>query len=299
MASRVRIARLGGVSRQTQRSCRDAGRRDLKSERNSTFPYQRKSSSKGDTAMKSKRFSRFWSAVSVAVVSLLVASSIPARAQFGGTQIVFDPNMFARQLQQLQQETATVTNLAQQLQYAIKNTTGGGAGVWQSNQNLLTNLGDLINQQEGLSYTFQGLTQQFQQLYPGYNAASTAGVQSPQTTVNTTLDTLNGALASAQAQAQNFQAEQATLQNLELKNQTAIGNLQAIQVSNEIALAQVQQVQLLRQLVMAQMNSQNVEAANQVNNQVQSNLAAQAFFSAPASPGTPDAIHSAPTPPQP
>jgi P-type conjugative transfer protein TrbJ len=78
--------------------------------------------------------------------------------------------VFARQLQQLQQETATVTNLAQQLQYAIKNTTGGGAGVWKSNQNLLTNLGDLINQQEGLAYTFQGLTQQFQQLYPGYNA---------------------------------------------------------------------------------------------------------------------------------
>ena len=92
--------------------------------------------------------------------------------------------MFARQLQQLQQETATVTNLAQQLQYAIKNTTGGGAGVWQSNQNLLTNLGNLINEQEGLSYTFQGLTQEFQQLYPGFNAASTAGVQSPQATVD-------------------------------------------------------------------------------------------------------------------
>jgi P-type conjugative transfer protein TrbJ len=132
--------------------------------------------------MKAKGFSRFWSAVSAAVFCLLVASSVPAHAQFGGSQIVFDPNMFARQLQQLQQETATVTNLAQQLQYAIKNTTGGGAGVWQSNQNLLTNLGDLINQQEGLSYTFQGLTQQFQQLYPGFNAASTAGVQSPQTT---------------------------------------------------------------------------------------------------------------------
>ena len=114
--------------------------------------------------MKAKRFSRFWSAVSAAVFCLLVASSVPAHAQFGGSQIVFDPNMFARQLQQLQQETATVTNLAQQLQYAIKNTTGGGAGVWQSNQNLLTNLGDLINQQEGLSYTFQGLTRQFQQL---------------------------------------------------------------------------------------------------------------------------------------
>ena len=145
-------------------------------------PHQREEdSSRGDTSMKAKRFFRLLSAVSVAVVWLLIASSVPARAQFGGSQIVFDPQMFARQMQQLQQETATVTNLAQQLQYAIKNTTGGGAGVWQSNQNLLTNLGDLINQQEGLSYTFQSLTQQFQQLYPGFNAASTAGVQSPQT----------------------------------------------------------------------------------------------------------------------
>ncbi len=247
--------------------------------------------------MKSKISSRILSAASAAIICLLTAAA-PALAQFGGgTQIVFDPNMFARQLQQLQQETATVTNLAQQLQYIIKNTTGGAAGVWQSNQNLLTNLGDLINEQEGLSYSVQGLTQQFNQLYPGFNAASTAGVQSPQTTVETTLDTLNGALASAQAQAQNFQAEQATLQNLELKNQTAIGNLQAVQVSNEIALAQVQQVQMLRQLVMAEMNSQNVAAANQVNNQVQSSLEAQALFSAPVSAGIEDLLHANPAPP--
>jgi type IV secretion system protein VirB4 len=198
------------------------------------------------------------------------------------------------------QETATVTNLAQQLQYAIKNTTGGGAGVWQSNQNLLTNLGNLINEQEGLSYTFQGLTQQFQQLYPGFNAASTAGVQSPQATFDTTLNTLNGALASAQAQAQNFQAEQASLQTLELKSQTAIGNLQAVQVSNKIALAQVQQVQMLRQLVMAEMNSQNVAAANQLNNQVQSSLEAQALLSAPPSSGIPYILRNdAAPPPQP
>ncbi len=196
--------------------------------------------------------------------------------------------MYARQLQQLQQETATVTNLAQQLQYMIKNTTGGGAGIWKSNQNLLDNLGGLISEQQGLSYTFQGLAQQFQQLYPGYNVTSTPGAQSPQASVDTTLNTLNGALQSAQAQAQNFQAEQTALESLEVKNQTAIGNLQAVQVSNEIALAQVQQIQMLRQLVMAMMNSQNTAAANQLNSQTQSQLAAQALLSAPASPGTPD-----------
>jgi type IV secretion system protein TrbJ len=223
---------------------------------------------------------RWYFIVSVVVVLYggLTASS-PAYALFGAGDVVFDPTMYASQLQQLQQETATVRNLASQLQYMIQNTTGGSAGAWKSNQNLLSNLGGLISEQQGLSYSFQGLSQQFQQLYPGYQVTNTPGSQSPQVMTTTTLDTLNGALASAQAQAQNFNAEQATLQQLELKNQTAMGNLQAIQVSNELALAQVQQIQLLRQLVMAQMNSQNVAAANQVNAQVQSNLAAQAIFS--------------------
>jgi P-type conjugative transfer protein TrbJ len=246
----------------------------------------------------SARFNRFLATVVLAVAGLAV-TAIPARAIFGVGDTVFDPTMYATQLVQLQEATATVTNLAQQLQYAIQNTAGGSAGTWSSNQNLLTSLGNLINQQDGLSYTVQGLTQQFQQLYPGLNAASTAGVQSPQATVETTLNTLNGALASAQAQANNFLAEQASLQSLELKNQTAIGNLQAVQVSNEIALAQVQQVQMLRQLVMAQMNSQNVAAANQVNNQSASALEGQSMFSAPPPSGITDVIHAAPgIPPQ-
>jgi|SRR6516164_4646119 hypothetical protein len=63
-----------------------------------------------------------------------------------------------------------------------------------------------------------------------------------------------------------FSGEQATLQSLELKSQTAIGSLQVVQVSNEIALAQVQQVQMLRQSSWPRLNSQNVNAANQVNN---------------------------------
>jgi P-type conjugative transfer protein TrbJ len=246
----------------------------------------------------SERLHRFVAAVMLALTGLVV-TAIPARAIFGVGDTVFDPTMYATQLVQLQEATATVTNLAQQLQYAIQNTTGGGAGVWSSNQNLLTSLGNLINQQEGLSYSIQNVTQQFQQIYPGFATASTAGVQSPQATVDTTLNTLNGALASAQAQANNFAAEQTSLQNLELKNQTALGNLQAVQVSNEIALAEVQQIQMLRQLVMAQMNAQNVASAGQVNNQAQSSLAAQAMFSAAPPAGITDVIHAASaTPPK-
>jgi type IV secretion system protein TrbJ len=238
-----------------------------------------------------KRHIRFY----LMVAGLLLVLPQSSQAIFGVGDEVFDPTMYASQLRQLQQETATVTNLAQQLQYAIKNTTGGGAGTWQSNQNLLANLGGLISEQQGLSYTFQGLAQQFQQLYPGYNVTTTTRAQSPQTSVDTTLNTLNGALQSAQSQAQNFQSEQAALQGLEVKNQTAVGNLQAVQVSNEIALAQVQQIQLLRQLVMAQMNSQNTAAANQLNSQAQSELAAQALLSAPAPLGIPDILNASPS----
>jgi P-type conjugative transfer protein TrbJ len=251
----------------------------------------------GTSVIYSKAINRVFMA-SVVSTALLAAPRITS-AQFGGGTTVFDPSMFARQLQQLNQETATVTSLEQQLKLMIQNTTGGGAGIWSSNQNLLTNLGELINQQEGLSYSVTNVGQQFQQLYPGFATASTAGVQSPQTSVDTTLNTLNGALASVQAQANNFAAEQTSLQELELKNQTAVGNLQAVQTSNEIALAEVQQIQMLRQLVMAQMNSQNVASASQVNNQAQSALAAETFFSTPPPAGTPDLSQNAAPPPQP
>ena len=129
------------------------------------------------------------------------------------------------------EETATVTNLAQQLRMRSRTPPAAAPASGNRTRRLLTNLGGLISEQQGLSYSVQGLAQQFQQLYPGYNVTSVAGVQSPQASVDTTLNTLNGALQSAQSQAQNFTAEQTALQSLELKNQTAVGNLQAVQVA--------------------------------------------------------------------
>src|SRR6266851_6258864 len=52
-----------------------------------------------------KRYLRF----SLAVALLVVAMPSVSRAQFGGSSIVFDPQMFARQLLQLQQETVATS----------------------------------------------------------------------------------------------------------------------------------------------------------------------------------------------
>ena len=84
--------------------------------------------------------------------------------------------MFARQLDQLQQETAAVQNLAAQLQYAVQNTTGGGAGLWRSDQGLLENLGNIVAEQQGLSYALSDLNSEFQRMFPGYVASQSGNV---------------------------------------------------------------------------------------------------------------------------
>ena len=216
--------------------------------------------------------------ISVAFLTLMF-SATPARAIFGIGDEVFDPTMYASQLQQLQQETQTVVTEAQQLQYMIKNTTGGSAGVWQSNQSMLDELGGIIQQQGGLSYSLGNLQAQFQQQFPGYTVPKNPDQQEA-ANIAITLNTLNGTLADAQSQAQNFANEQAQFAQLEGMNRTATGRLQAIQVSNEIALQQAQQIQMLRQLVVAMINAQNVTAANAINRQAAEDASTQQWLTA-------------------
>jgi P-type conjugative transfer protein TrbJ len=222
----------------------------------------------------------------LATTALILALAVPA----GAVWPVFDASVYARQLRELDQQIATVSNLAQQLQYVIKNTTSGGGGIWASNGSFLSSLGQIIQTEQGLSYTYSELSAEFQLLYPGYAASTSAPTL--QQSVDVNLNTLNGALQDAQAQAQQWQAEQSTLSTLEVKNQTAIGNLQAVQTGNEIALAQVQQLQNLQQLMAAMMNSQNVNSASAVNGQAISQMGATAIMGAAPQvlvlqPGTP------------
>jgi len=216
--------------------------------------------------------------ISVAFLTLIF-SATPASAIFGIGDEVFDPTMYASQLQQLQQETQTLVTEAQQLQYMIKNTTGGSAGVWQSNQSMLDELGGIIQQQGGLSYSLGNLQSQFQQQFPGYTVPQNPDQQEA-TNIATTLNTLNGTLADAQSQAQNFANEQAQFAQLAGMNRSATGRLQAIQVGNEIALQQAQQIQMLRQLVVAMINAQNVTAANALNRQAAEDASTQQWLTA-------------------
>jgi P-type conjugative transfer protein TrbJ len=197
------------------------------------------------------------------IAGALLLAPVCGWAQFGSS-VVFDPSMFSRQLEQLQQEEQMVVSQAQELQNAIKNSVGIGTQLYQSNLPLLNDLGRIIEQERGLAYSLTNLQSQFQQQFPGYAISPNPNQQTQQNTA-TTLNTLKGTLESAQNQAANFDAERSKLEQLASANASATGRLQAIQIGNEIALENAQQIQLLRQLVMAQTNAQNVERANQIN----------------------------------
>lgn len=194
-------------------------------------------------------------------------------------------------------DAAAEATRLQQLQLEQQNTYGGSAGVWQPNEQFLNSLGALIKQQTGLAYSDAQLVQIFEQLYPGYNIQQAA--PRLQDSVETNLNTLNGTLQDAQAQAQSWQGEQTTLAGLELDNQSALGNLQVSQTGNEIVLISVQQQQTIRQLIMALLNAYNVNSAAAVNAQTASQLTAMAIVGAPpqvltlAPPGPPIAVISA------
>ena len=216
---------------------------------------------------------------------ILLAGPRPAHAIFGVGDVVFDPTMFATQLEQLASEQATATTVAQQLQIDIINDTPGNAGAYISNTAYLNSLPALIDVQQGLAYDNQALATQFQLLYPGLPQLGAGPSQASQlVSFNTALNTLNGALQAVTSQAQDFQAENTTFGLLEAGNQGAVGNLQAIQTGNEIALQLGQQLQMLRQLVMLMINSENLQTANQTNSQVQSQMAAEAVIAAPPNP---------------
>jgi len=176
-------------------------------------------------------------------------------------------------------------------------TTGGDAGIWQSNEAFLDSLGALIQQQLGLSYSDPQLIQLFEQLYPGYGTQLKPPIV--EDSVQTNLNTLNGTLQDAQAQSQDWPSEQQSLTDLEADNAGAGGPLQAEQTGNEIGLLSIQQQQMIRQLIMALLNSYNINSATQQQTAAASQLSAMAIIGSPpqvlalAPPGPPAPLISA------
>jgi type IV secretion system protein TrbJ len=198
-----------------------------------------------------------------ALVSFL---GLPLNA-YGVAALVFDPTVCARLASEAAQLKQQVDLLEEQLN-AIKQLNPNQY-KWGNAQQLINQLGSVIEQSKGLSYSARNLDSIFKQSFPGYTPPQDFDAQYQKIT-RSTLDTLNGVMHALGKSAEDFQTENARLSFLQTQAKSAVGQTQAIQVAAQIASEQVSQLQLLRQTLMAQTTAESSYFASQIQNEASS-----------------------------
>jgi P-type conjugative transfer protein TrbJ len=207
--------------------------------------------------MQSRWLSR--SATAAALVAALATETVSPASAHAGVPGVFATEYtqllnYAELVGQLEQQVTMVEN---QLTQIADMTT---QGVTITNQLFgtvasdITNLRQIVNTGEALSYTMSNLDSTFRVRFPGY-ASSTNYGQSYQTWSQTSLDSTLGALKAAGLQDSQFDSDEALLATLQNQSQSSVGRMQALEVGNQIAENQAEQLMKLRQLMMADMQS--------------------------------------------
>jgi P-type conjugative transfer protein TrbJ len=199
------------------------------------------------------------SATAIVLVALMAAETVNPVPAYAGVPGVLATEFtqilnYVELAGQLEQQVLMVENQLSQLMDMAKH------GVTITNQLFgavgsdITNLRQIVNTGQALSYTMSNLDGTFRVRFPGYTSSTNYG-QSYQSWSQTSLDSTLGALKAAGLQNSQFDSDAALLKTLQDQSQSAMGRMQAIEVGNQIAENQAEQLMKLRQLMMADMQS--------------------------------------------
>jgi P-type conjugative transfer protein TrbJ len=141
----------------------------------------------------------------------------------------------------------------------------------------ISNLRQIVNTGQALSYTMSNMDGAFRLRFPGYSTSTNYG-QAYQGWSQTILDSTLGALSAAGLQNSQFDSDTALLQTLQQQSTSAVGRMQAIEVGNQIAENQSEQLMKLRQLMMADMQSKAAYQGSIVQAEATKQANSDAFF---------------------
>ena len=194
-------------------------------------------------------------AILLAAGIALCTAVAPARAQFFGGDIVFDPNNYAqnlltaaRALQQINNQIQSLQNQAQMLLNMGKNLTPLNVSQLPAMVSALSQVSTLLNQGSGIAFTV-GATNaawsvSYPQTYPLGTASSTYAANA-QARWQQAMAAFQQTLQVQAQIAQNVEADSGTLATLVTASQGAAGNLQVSQATNQLlALSTKQQLQI-------------------------------------------------------
>jgi P-type conjugative transfer protein TrbJ len=178
---------------------------------------------------------------------------------------------------QLEQQVLMVENQLNQLADMAKHGITITDQLFGTVTSDITNLRQIVNAGQALSYTLSNMDGTFRLRFPGYSPSTNYG-QSYQTWSQTSLDSTLGALKAAGLQNSQFDSDEALLQSLQSQSQSAVGRMQAIEVGNQIAENQAEQLIKLRQLMMADMQSKSAYQSAMVQAEATKQANSDQFF---------------------
>lgn len=206
--------------------------------------------------------------------SWLIVVSLGCVGEAHAEMPVIDFAVAAQLAQQLSELERHADYLKQQI-----SVLSPGQYQWSNAQNLINELGTVMNQTTSLAYSSDDLESRFKSAFPGYKAPQDFNAQY-RNNMTQSQNTLNGVLQSMGTNARDFQNENKRLAFLQNQAQNAQGQTQAIQASSQLASETVSQIQLLRQNVMAQTNAEVSYYATQLQNEASSEAELNQIISA-------------------
>jgi P-type conjugative transfer protein TrbJ len=217
---------------------------------------------------------------SIVVGSGFIAAPTPAYAIYCSNCSTFYQQMF-----EYAEAVNTALNTAEQLQTQVqqyKNMVTQGVGLpnsmWGSIAADLKGIVNIYQRSQALGRNLQNrLDQQFNTQVPGWQQYLNEVANSGQYPASQTMpdryktwsqqgrDNVKSAMEAANMNTSTFESEDAQLDRMVARSQSAAGRMQAIQAGNEIASQNVQQLQKLRDLVATQINLQGNYMAQEQN----------------------------------
>ena len=188
----------------------------------------------------------------------------------------------AQQVEQLSNEASQIVNQISMLQDMANQASQLGSPTWGQVEAWINTLAAAAQIGNSLVYSMPDIAGQLQTQFPGYVSPTNWNTQYQQWST-TTLDTLRGTLQSAGLNVSDVNTVETALQTLRSANSSASGRNELIQVANSLASLQVEEMAKLRQLLALEINSRNVWAASQTNNDAAGEAALQQFIGTPGS----------------
>lgn len=199
---------------------------------------------------------------------------------------------FYQQMFEYAEQVNTALNTAEQLQTQIQqyqNMVTQGTGLpdsmFSSIASDLKSVVNIYNRSQALGRQIQNMDSQFNTVFPGFeyylnqaaNSAEAPAQDRYQKWSQQGHDNVKAAMEAANFNTSTFESEDAQLDRMVTRSQSAVGRMQAIQAGNEIAAQNVQQLQKLRDLLATQINMQGNYMAQQGDRKAASEAAEQQF----------------------